>query len=124
MRHVLGQIVVGACFGDFNRARPFAAAKVGRASGIAEFSAIDDDCVVMKAGRHGLCRKSPIPVGLLLHVGFFAAPEIDPHLRRIGRLEANLDTRVAIDLRVLGVENVGGSWLEITRALSKAKTRT
>ena len=53
MRYVLGQIVVDARFGDFYRARPFAASKVGRASGIADLGAIDDDRVVVKAGRHG-----------------------------------------------------------------------
>jgi hypothetical protein len=31
-----------------------------------EVRAIADDCVVVKAGRHGFCRESPEPVRLLL----------------------------------------------------------
>jgi hypothetical protein len=120
--NVLRQVIIRASFGHLHSARPFAAAEICRAARIAYLRAIHDDGVVVKPGSHCRCRKRPEPVGLLLHVSFWATPEVDSHFRSIGRLETDLHPRVAVDLGILRIQNIRGGGLEVARILSKTHT--
>jgi hypothetical protein len=92
--------------------------------GVAHLRAIDDDGEVMKTGAWMLSGKSRSHPALL-YVGFLAEPEIDSHLRCVGRLKKRIWIRGL--LSTCGKLGAPERWtrpVEIARGLSKAKART
>ena len=73
----------------------------------------------MQAGHERLGDDAPDAVRLLHHVDLRPAPEVQPDLRGIGRLEPDFNPPLAVDARILRVPHVGGGRPEVRRFLCR-----
>ena len=120
VRHVLDVVVVDARLGDLDGARVLAAAEERVAALVVHLDAVDDQRVVVQAGRERRRRDRPDAVRLLHHVHLRPAPEVQADLRGLGSLEADLHSPGAVDARILGSPDVGRRGLEVDRLLGGA----
>ena len=121
MRHILRGVIRGTGLGDFDAAGRAATAKIRVGVRIAYIRAIDLQRVVVEAGNKWRRSRQPGAVGLLGHVDFRAAPEVELHGGGVRRFHAHLHFAGAIDARVLGAPNICFGRLERIRLLGPAQ---
>src|SRR5205823_5898609 len=101
VRHILNRVIGGTWLRNLDPARFLGSTKERMCVEIADFHAIDDQRVVVKAGYERRSRDGPVSVRLFLHIHLRPAPEIQPDLRGIGSLHANLYSPGAVNSRIL-----------------------
>ena len=123
MGHGSNGVVVGARLRDLDGARVLAPAEEGAAAGVADLRPVDVQVVVVKAGNERRRDDGPEPVSLLHHVQLGPAPEVQPHLRGLGSLDADLDPAGAVDAGIGSTPDVRRRGVEVTRFLSGTDAR-
>ena len=121
VRHVLDRVVRRAGFRHLDGARVLAAAEERTAAGVGHLHAVHDQHVVVQARHERLGDDTPHAVRLLHHVDLRPAPEVQPDLRRVGRLQPDLDSSLAVDAGVLRIPDVGGGRPKVSRLLRRAE---
>src|ERR1035441_8023004 len=90
MGNLLSRVVCRSRLRILNHACVLAAAIERIAAGVADFHAVDDQCVVAESWREGQRSDGPESVRLLLHIQFRPAPEIELDFRGVRSFHAEL----------------------------------
>src|SRR6266496_5161432 len=112
VEHILNRVIGRTRLRNVDPTRFLRSTKERMRVEVADFHAIDDQRVVVKAGNERWSCDHPVSVRLFLHFHFRPAPEIQSDFRGVGSLHANLNSPGAVNSRILRSPDIRRSGLK------------